>query len=371
MLGRYSLTSCGFVLCLCPLSGQLASTSSASIDPKALLLQAAAVNGAPGAEAKPWHASISFTINDRNGKAESQGTFEEFWAAPDKFKIIYATPSFNQVEYTTPAGIRRTGNRDSAPPEITHIVDQFLHPIPLDAYSINSANFKAADVSLAGTTLSCVAVNRDAASAAEVPLNLAMRSLWTKLIPPTTSTFCLGHSAPILRLIITDGGASRIIRNGFTTFTDHVLPQSVEEIFSTSPSSEGKQLYHAKLEIMEPLGSLEDAQFAPPPDAVAAPRVITLAERDTTRQRVHHSYPQYDYQIPGSSLGSHMAALVIIALRIQTNGSVSPLLVVSGPPALRKPSLEAVKKWTYKPFQQDGEPVEVITTATLVYSLRP
>jgi Gram-negative bacterial TonB protein C-terminal len=350
---------------------QNAPDAAQTTDPKALLLAAAALNGAPGPDAKPWHAEISFTLNGTDGKPESQGTFEEFWASPDKIKLIYSTSIFNQVEYTTPAGIRRTGTSDSAPSEIIRVVNQFLQPIPLNAASINAAKVQGGDVSLGSTKLSCVTVTRDAASDAEVvQANPLMRSLWAKLIPPNISTFCLVQSAPILRMIISDGGASRIVRNGMTRFADRVLPQSVEEMFSSSPSSDGKLVYRAKLETIEALGSIDDTQFTPPADAVPAPKVITLAERDTSSRRVHHSYPQDDYQLPGGSKGVHTAAVVVIALRVHTDGTVSPMRLVSGSPNLQEVSMESVRKWTYKPFQLDGKAVEVITTATLFYTLR-
>jgi hypothetical protein len=334
-------------------------------------LAAAAVNGAPGIDAKPWHIRISFTLNGSKGKPESEGTFEEFWAAPDKSKRIYTGIGFNQVEYTTPGGVRRAGSRNSAPHEITRIVEQFLDPIPYDPSSTDSAKLHAQDVSLGTIQLSCVAIERDIGPAVESRSDPAMRALWARLIPPTVSTFCLDQSTPVLRMIIAEGGSSRILHNGFTRFANRVLPQSVEEIVSSSPSSEGRQVYRANLELIEPLSSLDIAQFAPPGSALAAPKVIELAERVADRQRVHHSYPQYDYELPSGSRGSHLAGVVVVALLIYTDGSVSPLRAISGPATLRQVSLEAVKKWTYKPFQDNGEPVEVFTTATLVYSLRP
>jgi protein TonB len=72
-----------------------------------------------------------------------------------------------------------------------------------------------------------------------------------------------------------------------------------------------------------------------------------------------------------------MAALVIVSFQIQTDGRVSNLRVerASVPQALRQAlqqaSLDAVRNWTYKPFIQNGEPVEVNTTETLVYPLTP
>ncbi len=181
--------ACCVALCGCALGfapGVTAQDASASpaADPKSLLLAAAVANGAPGTDAKPWHAKISFTLNDWNGKPESQGTFEEFWAAPDKFKLVYATPSFNQVEFGTPSGIRRSGSRDGAPPEIKRVIDQFLHPVPFDSTSADNLQLKANEVALGTAKLACVAAASQ--NQAESAVN---------------ETFCMNDSAPILRLI--------------------------------------------------------------------------------------------------------------------------------------------------------------------------
>jgi len=362
---------CGFAICSASdFGGQTPSATASSADPKSLLLAAVAANGVPDRDAKPWHVKISFTLNDSHGTPESQGTFEEFWAAPDKYKRSYATTTFNQAEYATPAGIFRTGNRNTAPSELARIVDQFLHPFNVDQTSIDKAKLQATDVTLGTAKFSCVTVSLDATPEQDIPLNPAMRALRTKLLAPNRSTFCLSQSAPILRLTITEGGSSRIIRNGTARFADHVLPESVEQFSSDSSSSAGKQVYTAKLVSIEPLEFVRDTIFTPPSDAMPAPKVISMTEQLTRSQQVHHSYPQYDFETPANGYNVHTAGLVVVVLQVHTDGTVSPLRV-SGPPALQQVSLDAVERWTYKPFQVNGEPVEVVTTATLVYSLRP
>jgi len=55
---------------------------------------------------------------------------------------------------------------------------------------------------------------------------------------------------------------------------------------------------------------------------------------------------------------------------IAKDGHVADLKVISTPDPVFVPgSLEAVRQWVYKPVILNGEPVEVITTVTISYSL--
>lgn len=315
-----------------------------------MLLAAAAANAAPGPDAKPWHAKISFTLNNWDGKPESQGTFEEFWAAPDKFKLVYATTSFNQVEYTTPSGIRRSGNRDGTPPEITRIIDQFFHPIPFDPTSVDQEKLEAHQVALGTTKLACVAAVSDKQNASAV-----------------NGTFCMNDGTPIFRLLLGPGGSSRTIRNNIVKFQDRYLPQTVERLLASPGDRSEKTLFTAKLETVEPLHSADDAQFTPPADAAAPPPVITLDEKTTRLQLLQHAPPVY----PPIAKAARVSGDVVISLQVQTDGRVGHLQVLSGPPMLQQATLDGVKKWTYKPFEQNGEPVEVNTNVTVPFRLIP
>lgn len=60
---------------------------------------------------------------------------------------------------------------------------------------------------------------------------------------------------------------------------------------------------------------------------------------------------------------------VILDAVVGKDGTVENLKVVSGPKELQQSSLDAVRQWTYKPFLQNGNPVEVETTVSVIYSL--
>lgn len=58
---------------------------------------------------------------------------------------------------------------------------------------------------------------------------------------------------------------------------------------------------------------------------------------------------------------------VVIDAVIDTDGNVTSPTVVSGPPSLRRPALEAVKYYRYKPAMQGGRPVAAHVTMTIQF----
>ncbi len=341
---------CGLVVHQSPLlRAQTASGSSSANDPKALLLAAAAANSAPGADAKPWHAKISFTLNGTDGKPKSQGTFEEFWVAPDKIKLVYATSTFNQVEYTTPAGIKRTGSRDSAPWELMPILNKFLHPIPLDPTIIASSKVEMHSVKLGNVNLSCILITRT-----DLPVTIMRAS---------SDGYCLDEAMSALRMTITAAGTRRTTRNRIVRFQNRYLPQEITE-YLDMPGANPKTMLTASLEKLEELAPADAAQLTPPADAVSPPKIVDLDEKTTKPQLALHPAPVY----PPIAQAAHVSGPVVSKIHIQTDGTISFVGVVSGPPMLHQAAIDAIYKWTYKQFEQNGEPVEVNTTITIKFT---
>jgi protein TonB len=55
---------------------------------------------------------------------------------------------------------------------------------------------------------------------------------------------------------------------------------------------------------------------------------------------------------------------------ISKDGSVQSLRVISGHPLLNQAALDAVRQWKYRPTLLNGEPVEVLTTITVTFTLQ-
>jgi periplasmic protein TonB len=60
---------------------------------------------------------------------------------------------------------------------------------------------------------------------------------------------------------------------------------------------------------------------------------------------------------------------VVLSAVIDTNGQIQNLQLVSGHPMLVPSALAAVKQWRYKPYLLNGQPVEVETTITVIFTL--
>jgi protein TonB len=62
--------------------------------------------------------------------------------------------------------------------------------------------------------------------------------------------------------------------------------------------------------------------------------------------------------------------VVVLEAVINKEGTIESLRVVSGHPLLTQAALDAVKQWKYRPTMLNGEPVDVITTVTVRFTLQ-
>ncbi len=76
---------------------------------------------------------------------------------------------------------------------------------------------------------------------------------------------------------------------------------------------------------------------------------------------LHKVSPVY----PPDAKAAHVSGSVVMHAIISDAGAVEKLDVVSGPDSLRAAALEAVRQWTYKPYQLNGKPVRVETQITV------
>lgn len=60
---------------------------------------------------------------------------------------------------------------------------------------------------------------------------------------------------------------------------------------------------------------------------------------------------------------------MVIVATISTSGKVEDLCVSQGPEMLRQAAFDAVRTWKYKPFQVNGQPVEVKTTMNVDFTI--
>jgi len=81
---------------------------------------------------------------------------------------------------------------------------------------------------------------------------------------------------------------------------------------------------------------------------------------------IHQVNPVY----PALARQTRIQGVVVMEAVISKDGSVDKLRVLSGHPFLSQAAIDAVKQWKYRPTMLNGEPVDVITTITVSFTLR-
>jgi periplasmic protein TonB len=91
-------------------------------------------------------------------------------------------------------------------------------------------------------------------------------------------------------------------------------------------------------------------------------RISQGVTRGLLIQKVEPTYPPL-------ARAARVQGDVILSAIIDSNGQITNLQLVSGHPMLVPAAISAVKQWRYKPYLLNGQPVEVETTITVIFSL--
>ncbi len=116
-------------------------------------------------------------------------------------------------------------------------------------------------------------------------------------------------------------------------------------------------------------GAGSSADLLPPPPAPAAAPQSTQPLRVggdvRPPQKVHHVAPHY----PAIARSAGITGLVILEAVVDTSGSVQDVRVLRSVPLLDDAAVEAVRQWRFTPTLLNGQPVPVIMTVTVSFSL--
>ena len=109
------------------------------------------------------------------------------------------------------------------------------------------------------------------------------------------------------------------------------------------------------------------AKTASSTDQAAEPRqrTIRVGGNVAAANLIHQETPKY----PEDAKENHIQGTVLMHAIIAKDGSIRVLDLNEGVCPLVDSAMEAVKKWRYKPTLLNGEPVEVDTTISVIYTL--
>jgi periplasmic protein TonB len=102
----------------------------------------------------------------------------------------------------------------------------------------------------------------------------------------------------------------------------------------------------------------------PPPPKPSQQRV-RIGGNVQAAKMVRQIQPLY----PQIAKTAHVQGTVILHAIIAKDGSVQELTYISGPALLMRSAMDAVRQWKYQPTLLNGEPVEVDTTISVVFTL--
>ena len=103
----------------------------------------------------------------------------------------------------------------------------------------------------------------------------------------------------------------------------------------------------------------------PPPPKAATPQRIRVGGNVQQARMIHMVQPVY----PTIAKQAHIQGTVVLHAIIAKGGPVQELQLLGGPPLLVRAAMDAVKQWRYQPTMLNGEPVEVDTTISVIFSL--
>src|ERR1700722_932499 len=148
-----------------------------------------------------------------------------------------------------------------------------------------------------------------------------------------------------------------------------------------TPASKRTVLPALKVEVVannshhavEPVRETAKLQFSTdskrPPEIAVVPTNAAQIE-PLTRDAVPEIRQTLDSTYPLLGPRMKVQGSVVLQAVIGADGNIENLRVVSGPAILTAAAQQAVRQWRFKPYMQNGEPVETKATITVNFSIR-
>lgn len=150
--------------------------------------------------------------------------------------------------------------------------------------------------------------------------------------------------------------------SGVVTTTRTVLPPLDVEVVAGDlhrtlhPGSNVTQL-----QITNPAAALSSTSFGTPTNA---------AERVPMSTGIHTAQESYETSYPLLAQHMNVQGSVVLQALIGADGVIQDLRVLSGPSILTAAAQQAVRAWRFKPYLQNGQPVETRARITVNFTIK-
>jgi protein TonB len=153
---------------------------------------------------------------------------------------------------------------------------------------------------------------------------------------------------PPLRVEVVAGDRRQVVRPGSPSVSVELRPEAATQAASDSNQA-GSEMASAGTAV---------------PVTNAGDRVqMSTDTRQALSRPVRPEYPLLARQMK-------VQGAVVLEVRIGKDGGIQSLQVSSGPAILADAAREAVKQWRFKPYFQDGQPVETQARVTVDFTIR-
>lgn len=316
-------------------------------EPKAILDAAEPHYDFYSPELKPWHLKATYQLYDLKGSPTEQGTWEYWWVSPKVHRSTWTKAGGETTRWLTADGAvyqKETGK----PLRYFErwIEETLLSPLPQRGF-LESSEIKLDARMLPSDKpeFACVFATKQ----------------WPKLGAPgfmdLTDKYCFEPTTMALRVAYAHELMKQydqlIVTQGRYLARQVVVKYGNETLFSASVDT---------IETFVPTAVV----FSPPSDAILK-RPSTVRGGEATRGSL---VKQVDPVYPKISKLNHEQGVVVLAVVIGTDGRIHDVEVLASPSSLLAESAaDAVKKWEYKPFLLNGQPIEVQMIMNMIFNL--
>jgi TonB family protein len=313
-----------------------ASPPAGSSDPFALLVRASKLNNLAVDDVQPWHIKASIQLFNDQGSPSGEGTYEEFWVGPKKFKRIFIGKEFSETRYGGEQGDLHADVRGTVPQLVYSVQRELVSPLP-KTQGAEKFDLTGKEVEMGGLKLTCL----------------------TLAPPMPVATHCVNQSEPILRVSSYPVSSLQVLRNRMLRFQERAIPGDIKLVRA------GKTLLTIHVDSVENIADANDALFAAPSDAVQIPTLVQIPGAFAKGMLEYSVVPDY----PSAAKDARMEGTVVLQAKIGKEGRLKDITVVSGAKVFQGSAIQAVQQWRYRPYLLSGEPVEVMTTINVIFSL--
>jgi hypothetical protein len=306
------------------LGGEKKVTGADAVDLPNWLGKEAALNGLQSSNVLPWHVVVTYDQFDEDGDNVHSGVYEEYWVGAEKYKRIYKSDNLNQTDYATAKGLYRLGDQQWPDLAQSQVREEIIAPFSYAA-TLQGFHGRSVERTFSGYKFQCVSIERDSG-----------------VSDPTQ--YCFEPDTSILRYSRGDGWFQTVY-NGIVPFQGRNLAHEVDV------TDGGKPYLKLRVETIELLTHVDDADFLPPPNSVGplGDRVSGVQPQPINMSSLPHW--------PASLRAQHFTVKAEIV--IGKDGRVVSFHAVSGPPEGYKACEDSVRKWVFKPYLVLDKPVEV------------